>query len=501
MRIAICADLHLNNNSYGKIMDDGLPLKVHDNFAALKFFVDQCIEQKINRVVVVGDVYDNPGPTSKIRALFNDHVQKLLNAGIEVRILVGNHDTCMEHHALSPIKGWNNKLMVIENKNIEADGTNVFAYIPHSKDIESKKETFKEVIDKLKETSKKLKGKRLVIFGHFSVSGSMNNDVCTHYNAKDPSTSDLEDIGCEAFFLGHFHKHQKLSEKQSIYYVGSLERQTFSERDQPKGYCIYDTETKEVEYIQTPARKMVEIVTYNYEELMGQIESLDLKDTIVKIKVAGKESDYAHIQQRFGEVSTAVTKNATFFCGLEKPKAEEKKDTYQVETDQNGDLDIFKILEEEIKVQSKDEDEKEISARVSLLEQVKKEIDSDLKMSSKSTLSGKRTVRFKSVEYHNFCRFGETSNVVDFEKLFGDSDGIASVAGMVDMDEEEANGAGKSALLEGIAYALYERMPRLCSVDEKKKATTTEIIRTNDAGEYACDETFVKLTMDIEGDK
>jgi hypothetical protein len=39
-KIAIAADLHLNNNSYGKVMDDGLPLKIHDNFTALNFFIE-----------------------------------------------------------------------------------------------------------------------------------------------------------------------------------------------------------------------------------------------------------------------------------------------------------------------------------------------------------------------------------------------------------------------------------------------------------------------------
>ncbi len=505
-KIAIAADLHLNNNPYSKIMDDGLPLKIHDNFVALQFFVNECLSRKVDRVVIVGDSYENSAPTSKIRRLLNAQIQRLLDQKIEVHVLVGNHDICMEHHALEPMKGWNKKLKVIEETGLEnIDGIN-FVYIPHTKDIENKKDTFKNYLLKLQSKIEHFKDKRVIFFGHFPVCGAQMNDSCMNKDSQNVSVTDLVSLNFEACFLGDYHKRQKLSEKSNIWYVGDLERQNFSEENQEKGFCVYDLDAKEIEWINYPARKMFTISGEGVKEILEKIDSLDLSNSVVKVKVTGDEDRYFEVQQKFNEISALIkTKKAIFFVGLEKPKKEEK-DTPAIHIDipQDSDkLDVYKIIEFEIKKLLTNDSELEVREMISLLKEIQKEVQLSSQLSTNSSISGKKTIKFKWIRYHNFCRFGETDNVLDFDKLFQDSSdnmsGIASVMGSIDLNEDEANGAGKSALFEGIPYALYEKMPRLSSVRNRDKKTTTEMMRTDDYGNYACREAFVELCMEVDG--
>ncbi len=501
MKISICADLHLNNNSYGKIIDDNLPIKISDNIKSFKFFVDKSIENKVDEVVIAGDVYENHAPNNKVRNIFNCLVQELLSKDIRVSILVGNHDSCMEHNAIDPLFGWNDKLRVVNDVKSEIKDDINFLYLPHTKDIENKKTTFKNSLSTIKGLA--TEGGRNILFGHFAVSGCSNNDFHKHFNNQDPSAQDLDSLGFEAIFLGHFHKRNQIIDNKNIYYVGSLERQSFSEKDQEKGFCIYDTDTKELSWINYDARKMCEISVDNYEELLDAIEKTDVENSIVKIKVTGDEFDYAYIQQRYNYISSLISRNkATFFKGLEKPKvSSEEYNTFKSTVEQSDNIDIYNIIESEIRSKLDGCDEEEVNRHIKLLQEISQKVNVDSSLSTSSQLTGKKTIRFKWAKYHNFCRFGTDNNIVDFDKLFGDSNGIASICGMVDSDEGEANGAGKSSLLEGIAYALYGKMPRLCSLEDRKKATTTEIIRTDDYGNYACHESYVELCISVEEDE
>ena len=76
MKWAITADLHLNNTIYG-LVKDGMPLKAADSYRAFDFFVDQCVARKVDRVIVAGDIYETPHPSSLFRRMANNRLQKL----------------------------------------------------------------------------------------------------------------------------------------------------------------------------------------------------------------------------------------------------------------------------------------------------------------------------------------------------------------------------------------------------------------------------------------
>ena len=495
-KIAITADLHLNNNPYGKIMEDGLPLKISDNFKAFNFLIDECIKNKVDKLIVVGDVQENHNPTNKIRLLLNEGLQKLLNNKISVVLLSGNHDFCMDHHSLEPVKGWSKNVKVIDTICTEKLDDIFLVYLPHTHSIQHKETTFKAYVEKLKILGDK---GRTILFGHMCVSGAFNNDKFMYSNDEDVSILDLEDLNYEACFLGHFHKRQSLSKKNKIFYVGSLDRQTFTEKDQVKGFAIYDTNLKDIQWIDYNARKMIELVGSNFDDIMLQIKNTDIVNSILKIKVNCSPEEYANIQQRYSDISKLVkSKNTEFFFGLEKIKNEilSKK---SINIEYTDSINIFTIAEEEIKNMSDISDKDDVNNCLDILAEIKNKV----KATSKSVFAtNDRSIKFKWIKLHNFCRFGETNNFVDFDKVFDvkeNPSGIASIMGCVNDDNDDSNGAGKSTILEAILYVLYEKMPRLCAVRNKEKKTTTEIVRTDDFGNYACTEAYAELCFEVDG--
>lgn len=504
--IAVVADLHLNNSTYGKRMSNGLALKTEDAIEALDFIVDECIARGISHLIFAGDIYDNANPTSDVRGVFNERMQRLIDAGILVTLMVGNHDACSKHHTLVPLKGWNKNLRIVDRFGMEVSGEICYVYVPHTDEVERKEQSFKDYI-KILSKNKKLKNHdHVVMFGHFPVCGACQNDKSVNGNDRNVSIAELKELGFEICFLGDFHKRQLLCESPRIMYIGSPERKDFNEANQEKGFCTYNTDTREVDWVNYNARRMIELSGENLDEILEGIDKSDLTDAIVKVRVIGDEGQYAHIQQRFSEISNAVSKNgAAFFVGLEKPVSSRSNNVEKDDEDTVFDdgINIFTLIENQIRKECKDE---EVNASLAFLEEVKKEVAASFSMSGDKT-SGRRTIRFKWLRLHNFCRFGEKDNVVNFDELFshtgGELSGVASIIGAIDGNEQEANGAGKSTILEAIAYVLYERMPRLslssAKLRDKTKKTTTEIIRTDDEGKYACDESYAELCFSVEG--
>lgn len=394
-KIAIAADLHLNNNPYGKIMEDGLPLKIHDNFNALDFFVEQCIDRKVCKAIIVGDTFDNPAPSSRVRRLLNKRLQKLINNNIEVVVLVGNHDSFMEHHALEPLMGWSNKLKIVENVGYDLCGQNqevCFVYMPHTKDVENKKTTFKEYIAKFKDVRYTFphNDKRLIFFGHFGTFGSFLNDLSLNSDSGDVSPKDLENLECEICFLGDYHKRQKISGTKDIWYVGSLERQDFSEKDQEKGFCVYDLEEKSLEWVNYDARKMTVITGNTPLEISSLITEESVSNAIVKITVEDRDG-YFEVQQAFNELNSLIRENkAAFFVGLEKPKSKKQVNALSIEGLDSDNIDIYSIVETEIKKASQNESPEEVDARIEFLRQIKKEVNMKNQLFSKPTFSPNR---------------------------------------------------------------------------------------------------------------
>jgi exonuclease SbcD len=127
-------------------------------------------------------------------------------------------------------------------------------------------------------------------------------------------TGDIPE-GFAAVLAGHIHRFQVLTKdlrgiklKSPVFYPGSIERISFAEKDEPKGYLIMEFETSKTSaatlknwaFHRLPTRPMVQLDLNAADMSAAQIQSWIQSslyevspDSIVKLKVHGKVSPEA----------------------------------------------------------------------------------------------------------------------------------------------------------------------------------------------------------------
>ena len=136
MKLVVESDCHLNKSSFKGVLDkkyNTLPFRTVDFMKAHKYIVDRVVNEiKPDLFVLAGDTYETYDPSNQIRSFANNSFKKMLDAGIEVVLLVGNHDVCKKHHSLSPLKSMNiDKLSIIEEPEVKIykDKVDRYSYI------------------------------------------------------------------------------------------------------------------------------------------------------------------------------------------------------------------------------------------------------------------------------------------------------------------------------------------------------------------------------------
>jgi len=274
MRMAIMADLHLNKPTYRNVMDKeftSLPFRTGDFLRSFEWMINKCVNEiKPDCIVIAGDTYDTFAPNNEVRGFFSVQLKKCIDANIFVIILIGNHDICMRHNALSDIEELKLKNIKIITKPTILDtkqGHRLLLF-PYSMDIERKNMTIQEEFSKfLQDVSQKEKVKgKILFFGHFGVQEARINSYkkevkvnsddgddeagtelvfeakeYRNRNAHDLTLGDLDSIGAHYIFLGDFHEHQLLKTRSAIsMYCGSIEKNNYNEQFQDKGFIVYD---------------------------------------------------------------------------------------------------------------------------------------------------------------------------------------------------------------------------------------------------------------------
>jgi DNA repair exonuclease SbcCD nuclease subunit len=361
MKIAITADLHLNNSTYNiKDKDTGLPIKTVDSFKAFDFFVDECISRKVDRVVLAGDIYDNHHPGSTIMEMFNRRIQKVSAEGIQAVIMTGNHDMSGDSHAISPARGWLPNIKIVDKPIVENSAAGFVAiYVPHTRDIESGEMSFPQAVASMRPDIPD--GVPCIFFGHFSVNGAMRNDSSEHSKKTDVSAGDIMATGATHAFLGHFHKHQKIGDGIPMYYVGSLERHRMDEIDGDRGFYIFDTSTLEMERVEYKGqRPMKKIYAESFEEAYDDITHEESwEGNIVRIEFEGDEKEYVRIKSNFKELRSEFERRGGAVLKLADVKYAKQDDEEEERKVSMEDLDLMNMISDRVdKDFSGDEEER-----------------------------------------------------------------------------------------------------------------------------------------------
>jgi len=275
MKIALITDTH-----FGARNDN---LAFNDYFYKFweETFFPYIEEHGIDTVIHLGDVMDRRKFVSyKIAKDFRERfVQRFVDLGVTVHMMVGNHDTFYKNtndvNSLSElVEGRFPSLYVYPKATtVEFDGTPI-CFLPW---ICS--DNYAHTMNHIKET------KAQVAMGHLEINGFEMH--AGHFSESGYDKGFLNKF--DTVFSGHFHKK---SDDGHVYYLGNTYQMTWSDNGCPKGFHIFDTDTRELERIVNPFTIFEKVY---YDDSNGSYDTFDvltLKEKYVKIVVVNKKDFY-----------------------------------------------------------------------------------------------------------------------------------------------------------------------------------------------------------------
>lgn len=299
MRILHTADWHLGHR-----------LHEHGQQEEQQLFLDWLLQlidkEKIDVLLVSGDVYDTGVPSTQSQKMYYDFLIRLQQTHCsEVVITGGNHDAPGTINAPKELLaalsvrviGKATEDIADEVFRLKIDNEEVIvAAVPYLRDQDIRRAVQGESFDEITERYKK------ALVNHYEQAASYCQEINTnqvpviamgHLFAVGGSVSDSEQqiyvgnlghIGAEDFpetfdyiALGHLHKPQIVGGKDYIRYSGSPVMLSFSETGYDKQVLILETDVtaiKDVHSVKVPFFRELIRVTGTVEECIGRIQNI-----------------------------------------------------------------------------------------------------------------------------------------------------------------------------------------------------------------------------------
>lgn len=317
MKILHTADWHI-----------GKKLHKHSLHPDFDFFIDwlcNCIfENKVEVLLVSGDIFDLANPSSEARQQYYKALMKLKRLDCKIILTGGNHDSPAMLNAprevlreldIHIIGGLPSKISdcIIPIKNKENQTKLLIAALPYLRDADLRTagegNSYKDRLEALRKgiehtfldvaeiCKTRFTGVPVIAMGHLFAAGAETSE----------SERDIQ-IGNQAAFnalqfgeyfnyiaLGHIHKPQRVNAPTPTFYSGSPIPLSFSERSNKNRVLLLDTEIGwEPENIEIPVfRKLLKITgtLKDLQEKLMQLQARDGLDSLIEIELKEENFD------------------------------------------------------------------------------------------------------------------------------------------------------------------------------------------------------------------
>ncbi len=260
MKILHTSDLHI-----GKYIGT-YDLK-EDTEYVLNQVVDTAIRERVEVVLISGDVFDRPNPSEEAIKMYVSFLKKLLDKNIKVIAISGNHDSGIRLSAYKDILGKGyfvegefNSPMRKVSLNDEYGPVNFYMLpfftpfiVKSNLKLEKGLENYDLAMDEIIKRENIDTSQRNIILAHQFVAGFKfggSEEDFSYSNGDEKNVAGVGIISLDKFqnfdyvALGHIHKPQKIS-RETIRYSGSLLKYKTSEIDGPdKSVVIIDLKEK-----------------------------------------------------------------------------------------------------------------------------------------------------------------------------------------------------------------------------------------------------------------
>ena len=250
MRFLHIADLHI-----GKQLNDVSFLE--DQRYILEQIIRLAETERVDAVLIAGDVYQKSSPPAEAMTLFNDFLTRLVGIGLKVFVISGNHDSDQRIAYFSAlIRGAG--VYVSERFegtvqkatfNDEYGRINI-CMLPFLKPAQARRffpgekiTGYQDAVRLVLENSPVDTGERNILLCHQFITGAERSD------SEDVTVGGLDNIDAGLFSdydyvaLGHIHKPQRIS-RDTLRYAGSPLKYSFSEVDHKKSVSLVDVHEK-----------------------------------------------------------------------------------------------------------------------------------------------------------------------------------------------------------------------------------------------------------------
>lgn len=260
MKILHTSDLHI-----GKYIGT-YDLK-EDTEYVLNQVVDTAIRERVEVVLISGDVFDRPNPSEEAIKIYVSFLKALLDKNIKVITISGNHDSGIRLSAYKDILGKGyfvegefNSPMRKVSLNDEYGPVNFYMLpfftpfiVKSNLKLEKGLENYDLAMDEIIKRENIDTSQRNIILAHQFVAGFKfggSEEDFSYSNGDEKNVAGVGIISLDKFqnfdyvALGHIHKPQKIS-RETIRYSGSLLKYKISEIDGPdKSVVIIDLKEK-----------------------------------------------------------------------------------------------------------------------------------------------------------------------------------------------------------------------------------------------------------------
>ncbi len=301
MKILHTSDWHLGQKFISRDRED-------EHRLALDWLVQVIENEKVDLLLVSGDVFDIGNPPNYARTLYYNFLKKIIRTNCRhVVVTGGNHDSpqmldapkellqLLDVHVVGgATDNPADELLVLKNGKEEPEA--VVAAVPFLRDqdlrravsgeggqdrVERIKEgilAHYEVVGKAADSFAKLKIPKIVM-GHLCVTGAESSD-----KQDNIYLGNLENIRADQFpavfdyvALGHIHRPQAIGGMKQVRYCGSLIPLSFSETKDEKSVTLLEFEKDKlakITLLTVPVGRRLKSVEGNLEAVKEKLESL-----------------------------------------------------------------------------------------------------------------------------------------------------------------------------------------------------------------------------------
>lgn len=330
MKLLHTADIHLGTKNYGRMdASSGLNTRLLDVQRSFDAMVERALDEEVDAFLFCGDAYHTADPTPTQQRLFAECLQPIADADIPIVLIIGNHDHPVSFGKASSLDIFpfldgdvhlfrKPDLATIETKSgplqLLALPWPVRSLILTKEAHRSKtpdeirdfiEEKYVEYVQTATDTIREGRDGfdpdvPTVLAGHLTVQGAeLSGSERTSLIAQDPkfTVSQVAVPPIDYVALGHIHRQQDRNADGDIpvVYPGSIERVSFKERDEPKGFALVDIDPEQSPaadrtFVETPARPFVALTVdvrdtdAPTDRILQAIDETDTEEAVVRVR-------------------------------------------------------------------------------------------------------------------------------------------------------------------------------------------------------------------------